>query len=159
MGNRLKNRHRPHRKHPSRQRRQKPRTRRPQTTQFRYALLVALKRQQSGPDWVTALEAADDLGAQPDAIVDEALDQRIAELKDEIIELEDDLDSDEAASRLAGALWRVNANISEIARSLELEHAESPARLDRHPIDCLGILTGHLHQQYHRTTSPTHLPN
>lgn len=70
------------------------------------------------------------LGAQPDAIVDEALDERIAELAAEIQALEDDLDSDEASNRLASALSRVNANITEIARSLELEHAESPARLD-----------------------------
>lgn len=40
--------------------------------QFRYALLVALKRQQSGPDWVMALESADDLeysGDGDDALV------------------------------------------------------------------------------------------
>lgn len=70
------------------------------------------------------------LSARPDAIVDETLDARIAELEAQINALEGDLDSDEAAARLASALSRVNANISEIARALKLEHAESPARLD-----------------------------
>ncbi len=40
--------------------------------QFRYALLVALKRQQTGPDWAMAIEAADDLeysGGGDDALV------------------------------------------------------------------------------------------
>ena len=44
--------------------------------------------------------------------------------------LDSDLDSDEAASRLASSLSRVNANITEIALALGLEHADSPARLD-----------------------------
>lgn len=40
--------------------------------QFRYALLVALQRHQSGPDWTMAIEAADDLefsGSSDDALV------------------------------------------------------------------------------------------
>ena len=70
------------------------------------------------------------LSAQPDAIVDEAIDARIAELKDEIAALDDELDSDETASRLASALSRVNANITELAKILKLEYSECPARLD-----------------------------
>ena len=35
-----------------------------------------------------------------------------------------------AISRTASSLSRVNANISEIAQALDLEHADSPARLD-----------------------------
>ena len=70
------------------------------------------------------------LSAQPDAIVDEAIDVRIAELEVEIDALDDELDSDETANRLASALSRVNANITELAKTLRLEHSESPARLD-----------------------------
>ena len=39
--------------------------------QFRYALLLALKRQQTGPDWAIAVEAADDLECLSDS--DDAL--------------------------------------------------------------------------------------
>ena len=70
------------------------------------------------------------LAAQPEAIVDEALDTRIAELETEINALDDELDSDATASRLESALSRVNANINELANVLRLEHSESPARLD-----------------------------
>lgn len=70
------------------------------------------------------------LGAQQEAIAGEAIDGRIAELSFEIDALEDELDSDETANRLAGTLSRVSANITELAKKLELEHSESPARLD-----------------------------
>lgn len=70
------------------------------------------------------------LGAQPEAIADEAIDARITELELEIDALDDELGSDETANRLASALSRVNANITELAKTLKLEHSESPARLD-----------------------------
>ena len=70
------------------------------------------------------------LSAQPETIVDEAIDARIAELEAEIGTLDDALDSDETANRLASALSRVNANITELAQGLQLEHSGSPARLD-----------------------------
>ena len=70
------------------------------------------------------------LSAQPEAIIDEAIDARIVELEAEIGALDDELESDETANRLASALSRVNANITELAKALNLEHSESPARLD-----------------------------
>lgn len=70
------------------------------------------------------------LDAQPDAIADDAITVRIAELETEISAIDDELDSDATASRLARALSRVNANINELAKTLHLEHSESPARLD-----------------------------
>ena len=39
--------------------------------QFRYALLLALKRQQTGADWAIAIEAADDIECSSDS--DDAL--------------------------------------------------------------------------------------
>jgi hypothetical protein len=70
------------------------------------------------------------LGAHTEAIVDDAVAARIDELERGVASLEDDLDSDEAASRLASALSRVGGNLTGIAADLQLEHAESPARLD-----------------------------
>jgi hypothetical protein len=70
------------------------------------------------------------LGSRPEVIVDHAIDERIAELGAELEEVESELDSDDAAARLESALSRVNAHVTEIARQLQLEHSESPTRLD-----------------------------
>ena len=70
------------------------------------------------------------LSAQPEAIVEEAIYARIEELEAEIQTLDAELGSDETAHRLESALSRVNSNITEIAKALQLEHSESPARLD-----------------------------
>ena len=70
------------------------------------------------------------LSAQPDVVVDGALDERIGQLQAAASALEGDLDADESAARLDSLLSRVNSNITEIANYLELEHSDSPTRLD-----------------------------
>lgn len=70
------------------------------------------------------------LGAQGQEVSEDAVTDRLAELERELEQLEAELDSEHAASRLASALARVGSHITAIASDLQLEHAESPARLD-----------------------------
>lgn len=56
--------------------------------------------------------------------------ERLEALETQERELQTDLDSEEAQSRLDSALARVALHIGNVVRSLKMEYADSPARLD-----------------------------
>jgi hypothetical protein len=58
------------------------------------------------------------------------LSERVRELTSEISTLRSQIDPDNATDRLSAALLRESYRITDVATSLELEHAPAPVRLD-----------------------------